>query len=135
MTNNSYPFLFQNEFDYYKNHNNPSKEILASSGIWDEKPYAPFPYADDIPKSLIANTGINTTTTTTTSTTPNVISTSGSEPILGVLSSGTFSIDDMLVFNNYIHYDVNNTLRSFNTQTFLEQAITTFNVFTGVTGR
>lgn len=44
------------------NKNNPSKELFANSGIYDGSIYAQSPYADDIPNSLVPNTGIRSTT-------------------------------------------------------------------------
>lgn len=112
---------------YPANFNNPTKEILASSGIWDDTPYAPTPFAPDIPNSIAPNTGINTTTTTTTTFNP--MMGSGTDPFLGPISSGNLVIDDMLVFNKYIHYKNNNRVITFHPQTFLEQSIVTFNIY------
>lgn len=111
-----------------KNINNPTKEILASSGIYDGKVLSNKLYADDIPSSLIANTGINTTTTSTTTKPP---TSSGTPQPFSILSSGNYFIDDMLVFNNYIHYDSDmfGGIRSFNPRSFLEQANVTFNAY------
>jgi hypothetical protein len=92
-----------------KNKNNPTKEIFASSGIYDEIAYAQQPYASDIPNSVTANTGINTTTTTT-STTTTTPSPSGLTP----LSSFVPFIHDILIFNNYIHYDTKGSLKTVN---------------------
>ena len=105
-----------------QNTNNPSKEILASSGIYDKVVYAPIRYAVDRP-GLIPNTGIVTTTpspamqknpATPASYSPHLehsfrITALGREPGLerAMLSDGNYFIDDMLVFNKYIHYDVN----------------------------
>lgn len=109
-----------------QNINNPTKEILASSGIYDGKVLSNKLYADDISNSIIANTGINSTTTSTTTTT-----TFNPSNILSNLSSGNYFIDDMLVFNNYIHYDSDmfGGIRSFNPRSFLEQANVAFNAY------
>jgi hypothetical protein len=108
--------------------NNPTKEILASSGIYDGKILSNKLYANDLPNSTIANTGINVTSTTTSSTTS---STTPSPTSDWLLSSGNYFIDDMLVFNNYIHYDSDmfGGIRTFDPQSFLEQATATFNVY------
>lgn len=107
------------------NYNNPTKEIFASSGIFSGKTLAPRVYAIDIPSSPVPNTGTQITTTTTTTTrapeiTPNLL--------MG-LGSGNYFIDDMLVFNNYIHYDTKNALKVFNPQSLLEQSVTAFNAY------
>lgn len=117
-------------YDFAQNKNNPTKEILASSGIWDEKLYAPTLFATDIPNSIEPNTGINTTTTSTTTPNPNIAN-SGSQPDLGPTSSGNFIIDDMLIFNKYIHYSKGSfeSVRTFNPQTFLTQSVVTFNIY------
>jgi hypothetical protein len=94
-----------------KNKNNPTKEIFASSGIYDEIAYAQQPYASDIPNSVTANAGINTTTTSTTSTTTTIgPESSGLLP----LSSFVPFIHDILIFNNYIHYDTKGSLKTIN---------------------
>lgn len=113
-------------YDFAQNKNNPTKEILASSGIWEEKPYALTLFASDIPNVLVPNTGINSTTTTTAAP-----STSGSIPYLGIstISSGNYYIDNMLIFNSYHHYDTKNQLRKFDPQTFLQQSIKFFNIY------
>lgn len=115
-----------------KNFNNPTKEIMASSGIWNDTPYASNPYAIDIPNSLIPNTGINTTTTSSTTTSSTPPPSSGTMPDLGVLSDGYMYPDDMLIFNDYIHY-VGNPIR-FNPQVFLQEAVASFNNTTAATG-
>lgn len=113
------------------NINNPSKEILASSGIYDGKAYANPVYYSDLPNSLIPNTGIQTTTTSTTTTT-NPSGSSGPSGINSLpLGSGRYVTGDMLVFNPYIHYDTKNSipLKTFNPQSFLQQSIVTFNAY------
>lgn len=117
-------------YDFAGNKNNPTKEILASSGIWDGQTYAPTLFAPDISDSTVPNTGINTTTTTTSTTTYNPL-VSGTQPDLGPISSGNFIIDDMLIFNKYIHYSKGSfgSVRTFNPQTFLTQSVVTFNIY------
>lgn len=109
----------------YKNTNSPSKEIWASSGIYDQKNYGPQNdiYSPDTPNSVVPNTGINTTTSSTTpSPTAETLN-----PEFKFLSNGTFYIDDMLIFNKYIHYD--GSSRTFDPQSFLQEALVTFNVY------
>jgi hypothetical protein len=108
-----------------KNINNPTKEILASSGIYDGKVLSNKLYADDLSNSIIANTGINSTTTSTTTTF------NPSNVPFNNLSNPGYFVDDMLVFNNYIHYDSDmfGAIRTFNPRSFLEQANVTFNAY------
>lgn len=107
------------------NFNNPTKEIFASSGIFTGEILAPSPYAVDIPQFSGPNTGIQITTTTTTTTRAPEIT---SNLLMG-LGSGNYFIDDMLVFNNYIHYDTKNSIKTFNPQGLLEQSVTAFNAY------
>lgn len=119
------------------NKNNPSKELLGASGIYESKfdggtnnliagdPQAGQGfYALDLPGALshIPNTGQYPFSTTTT---PNP------NPrhafIDSMLSSGNMFIDDMLVFNNYIHYAL--PFRSFDSQSFLQQSVVSFNAY------
>jgi hypothetical protein len=106
----------------YNQINNPTKEILASSGIFDQKPLAPRLFEVDRPNIVPANTGIQQTTT---STTPRP------QPgnVFDNLSSGNFFIDDMLVFNKYIHYDTKSSLKTFDPQSFLQESIGGFNIY------
>lgn len=112
------------------NSNNPTKEIFASSDIYTGEVYAPTAYANDIPNSVIANTGINTTTTTSTTSNPlnNALFSSN-------LTNHNYYIDDMLVFNKYIHYSssvigkVTGKLITFDPESFLQQATNTFNAY------
>lgn len=109
----------------YSDINNPSKEILAASGIYERGvvPYRASYYAPDQPNSVLPNTGILSL---------NVITTTPS-PVDGVWSNGMdltgniFFIDDMLVFNNYIHYTP--PLKTFDPQSFLQESVVTFNVY------
>jgi hypothetical protein len=111
----------------YNQINNPTKEILASSGIFVRPPesgiLAPALFAVDLPNSLIANTGIQKTTTSTTPR-PTV-----GGRVFDNLSSGNFFIDDMLVFNKYIHYDTKQALKTFDPQSFLQESIGGFNIY------
>jgi hypothetical protein len=109
------------------NFNNPSKEIWAStpSGIFHPIFSAITPYAPDIPLSNFPNTSWQTTTTSTTTTRAPEIT---SNLLLG-LGSGNYFIDDMLVFNSYIHYDTKSSIKSFNPQSLLEQSVTAFNAY------
>ena len=105
----------------YLSTNNPTKEILASSGIYNGISYAETPFAADVPNSLVANTGINSTTTETSTT----VSPSLNHALFqSNLTSGNYFIDDMLVFNKYIHYY---DFKMFHPQAFLQQSIVTFN--------
>lgn len=113
----------------YNNTNNPSKEIWASSGVFNKQVYASPPYYQDVPNSLVPNTGIQTTTTTTT-TTPTPTSQLDNALFNGMLSSGNYFVDDMLVFNNYIHYDTKTLpAKTFNPRSFLQQSIVSFNIY------
>lgn len=133
-----------------QNNNNPSKEILASSGIYDKINYAPTRYAIDRPGQIVPNTGIVTTTPS-----PFLLP-SLSNPALPIppelyspqtehafrrnvvprlvglrtaaLSDGNYFIDDMLVFNKYIHYD-SPPVKTFDPQSFLQEAIVQFNIY------
>lgn len=123
------------------NNNNPSKEIWASSGIYDQKAYKNPPiYYPDASNSLLANTGISVTTSSTTQPPENAyqphsdhtfrIVAPGRTPPLNkvLLSDSNYFIDDMLVFNDYIHYDDKKPVR-FNPQAFLEAAVVSFNIY------
>ncbi len=96
------------------NKNNPTKEILASSGIYDKQAYAPTPYAVDLPNSFVANTGINVTTTSTTTTLPATSATGSYVADFLNLSNGVFFIGNILNFNNYVHYDTKGPLKIVN---------------------
>jgi hypothetical protein len=110
----------------YNQINNPTKEILASSGIFVRPPesgiLAPRLFAVDLPNSFFANTGIQQTTTSTTPRPP-------PGNVFDNLSSGNFFIDDMLVFNKYIHYDTKSSLKTFDPQSFLQESIGGFNMY------
>lgn len=115
------------------NNNNPTKEILASTGIYNGEIYSPTPYATDLPGITAANTGINVTTTTTTTLAP--AGPLNNALFVSDLSSGNYYIDDMLVFNKYIHYSSNvmgtitGKVISFDPESFLQQATNTFNAY------
>lgn len=108
------------------NLNNPTKEIFQSrSGVFDGTIIGTFPYAPDIGNSILPNTGVATTSTTTSTTEP---PTNLNHALLNFpLGSSNRYIDDILVFNPYIHYD--GTGRSFNPQSFLQQSLSTFNAY------
>ena len=108
-----------------QDYNNPTKEILASSGIYNGTVMSNKLFADDIPRTGIANTGINTTTTTTTTAAGTTL-----QPF-PPLSSGNYFIDDMLIFNNFIYHDSDllGGVKQFNPRLFLEQANVTFNAY------
>jgi hypothetical protein len=111
--------------DIPKNKNNPSKEIFAASGIYNDDigPLNGNVYAPDLPNNFFPNEGTASTTTTPPDSNieqlPNALFSSD-------LRGGNYFIDDMQVFNNYRHY-VNGL--QFNPQSFLEQSIVTFNIY------
>lgn len=110
--------------------NNPSKEIFGASGIYYKGvfPNDPTPesgyYSGDMPNSPTPNTGILVIPTTTTTPSPNNL---GHALDAADLRSGNFFVDDMLVFNNYIHYVL--PLRTFNPQSFLQASVVNFNIY------
>lgn len=88
--------------------NNPSKEILASSGIYDKKLYSSHVYAPNFPNNTVQNTGVATTTID-----PNIptIYAPHSNHIfhiqslnLNLSTSDSDTIDDMYIINPYIPY-------------------------------
>lgn len=112
------------------NINNPSKEIFGASGIYYTGPF-PLPpppgnngyYWPDIPNSPLPNTGelkITVPTTTPDPNSPHALDNAD-------LTFGGFYVDDMLVFNNYIHYSL--PLKMFNPQSFLQQSVVAFNMY------
>lgn len=110
------------------NFNNPTKEIWASSGIFSGERYSDKPYAVDLPNSNIPNTGINTTTTSTTTTISPSLQLQNAL-FYSELSSGTYLIDNLLVFNKYIHYGGITPVVTFNPETFLTESIVKFNLY------
>jgi hypothetical protein len=105
--------------------NNPSKEIFAASGIYERGvvPFRPSYYAPDRPNSPLPNNGILELTVVTTPPPQG-----GEDWSLGMdLTGGNFFIDDMLVFNKYIHYTP--PLKTFDPQSFLQESVVTFNVY------
>jgi len=125
-----------------QNNNNPSKEILASSGIYDKISYANRKYANDFPDQTIPNTGIVVTTPPpgapdsriTTAYAPHLnhtfrISVPDKQLPTALLNGGNFFIDDMLVFNKYVHYESSGPVRTFDPQSFLQQSVANFNVY------
>lgn len=117
-------------------YNNPSREIVAGSGLYTKTQYGtprsptplnspdspdPIFYASDVPNSLAQNPNIFTTTTSTLP--PRV-----NHALQNAKLSNTdmHIIDDMLVFNNYVHYYGN---IQFNPRSFLAQANVNFNLY------
>lgn len=113
------------------NTNNPTKEIWSSSGnIFDNSKYSDRPFANDAP-GLISNININTTSTTTTTLPPsNLIKNIPPFPSAD-LTNHNYYIDDMLVFNKYIHYSqkIGQNVITFDPESFLEQTTKTFNIY------
>lgn len=113
------------------NINNPTKEIWSSSGnIFDNAKYSNRPFANDAP-GLNSNINLNTTTTSTTTTTlpPNNLLSKNIPPSAD-LTNHNYYIDDMLVFNKYIHYSHKiGQLITFDPESFLEQTTKTFNIY------
>lgn len=120
------------------NKNNPSKELLGASGIYggqfsgstnqliigDPQTGQGF-YSADQPntQSHIPNTGQYPFQVTTT---PNP---NPRHAFLdSALSSGNRFIDDMLVFNNYVHY-VGPPIKTFDPQSFMQQSVVSFNMY------
>jgi len=108
-----------------KNVNNPSREILSASGLYSNPQSTN--YAEDKPNSPAPNwdTASTTTQQPTLPSARNALADSD-------LRNGNYFIDDMQVFNNYIHYSANPTTLSaiqFNPQAFLQQSIVTFNIY------
>lgn len=107
------------------NINNPSKEIFAASGIYEKGtvPLLGSYYAPDEPNSILPNTGVLNLEVVTTPPPQG-----GEDWSLGMdLTGGNFFIDDMLVFNKYIHYTL--PLKTFDPQSFLQESVVTFNVY------
>lgn len=103
--------------------NNPSKEIFAASGIYEQGivPFFTSYYAPDLPNSPYPNKGILDFPIITTPP-PNI-----QDNLKMDLTGGNFFIDDMLVFNKYIHYT--SPLKTFDPQSFLQQSVVTFNIY------
>lgn len=109
------------------NYNNPTKEILAASGIYSGISYAATPYANDINNSTSPNTGRVSTTPPAATTTAHP---SGHSLFAADIRSGSAYIDDMLIFNDYIHHHaVFGSVLRFNVESFLQQSIVNFNVY------
>ena len=106
-----------------RNINNPSKEIFASSGIYNSGilPDGP-PFAPDLPNSTVANTGVASTLPP-----PLVVTTTlapGHQFI--PLSNMTPFVDDINVINNYLHYNLE---KQFNPRSFLQNANITYRIY------
>jgi hypothetical protein len=125
-----------------QNNNNPSKEILASSGIYDKIRYANQIYFADRPGQLVPNTGIVLTTPPPGAPDPRVptayaphlnhtfrITVPNRQFPRALLNGGNFFIDDMLVFNKYIHYDDKGPVKTFDPQSFLQESVVRFNAY------
>lgn len=112
---------------YYQNNDNnsPTKEIWATSGIYDQQSYGATQYAADMPNTG-ANTGINTKIPVFLS--PPLVDTDSallSTP-QNTFSSGNYFIDDMQIFNPYRHH-VGSI--QFDPQSFLIATVNFFNVY------
>lgn len=113
---------------YYQNNdtNNPSKEIWANSGIYDQKSYGQLQYSPDIP-NFIPNTGIALRIPEILN--PPLIPTDSS--LLSApphtFSSGNYFIDNMDLFNPFRHYAI--PTMTFDPQNFLVETVNVFNVY------
>lgn len=103
------------------NFNNPSKEIFAASGIYETNQIIGNPpfYADDLP-GFAPNTGIKPVNTIAQPLTTNALFSAD-------LSRSNRFIDDMIIFNDYIHYG-QPSIR-FNPEFFLQQSVVSFNMY------
>lgn len=114
------------------NLNNPSKEIFQScSGVYDGSLIGPAPYALDLPNSLNPNNFVAYTTPGPT-TAPTLPPGNVNNALNNLnLSNGIRFVDDMLVFNPYIHYvgPPTTPIRTFNPQSFLQQSLASFNAY------
>jgi hypothetical protein len=115
---------------YYvnKDNNNPSKEIWANSGIYDQKSYGPLQYAPDIENAITPNTGISLRTTPPPLTPPLIQTDSAllSAPA-GTFSSGNYFVDNMDLFNPFRHHSIRTM--TFDPQDFLIETVNVFNVY------
>jgi len=114
---------------YYQNrdNNNPSKEIWANSGIYDQKSYGPTQYVADMIGSFASNTGISYRPPT--NFIPPLISTNSSllSAPAHTFSSGNYFIDNMDLFNPFRHYSIPTLV--FNPDNLLIQTVNVFNVY------
>lgn len=115
----------------------PSKEVLASSGVFNKELYNYTLYAPNIQNGNNLNVAITTTVAPPNPEIPIEYqpNLTHSFAMTGVgleyqnallRRSSDVPISDMSVFNNYYHYDGG---ISFNPQSFLEQSIVVFNVY------
>jgi hypothetical protein len=115
--------------EYYtnKDNNNPSKEIWANSGIYNQKSYGPLQYFPDIPDAIIPNAGIATRLPTIL--TPPILPTDSSllSAPAHTFSSGNYFVDNMDLFNKFRHYNIPTMV--FDPQDFLIQTVNVFNVY------
>jgi hypothetical protein len=114
---------------YYLNNddNNPSKEIWANSGIYDQKSYGPLQYAPDIEDAITPNTGI--LSRPILPLTPPLLPTDSSllSAPANTFSSGNYFVDNMDLFNPFRHHSI--PTMTFDPQDFLIQTVNVFNVY------
>jgi hypothetical protein len=114
---------------YYvnKDNNNPSKEIWANSGIYDQKSYGPSQYAQDITDAITPNTGI--LSRPILPLTPPLLQTDSSllSAPANTFSSGNYFVDNMDLFNPFRHHSISTMI--FDPQDFLIQTVNVFNVY------
>ena len=114
---------------YYTNqdNNNPSKEIWANSGIYDQKSYGPLQYAPDNANGITPNTGI--ALRLPTPFTPPILPTDSSllSAPAHTFSSGNYFVDNMDLFNKFRHHSISTMV--FDPQDFLIQTVNVFNVY------
>jgi hypothetical protein len=114
---------------YYLNNdnNNPSKEIWANSGIYDQKSYGPSQYAQDITGATTPNTAI--LSRPILPLTPPLLQTDSSllSAPANTFSSGNYFVDNMDLFNPFRHHSISTMI--FDPQDFLIQTVNVFNVY------
>jgi len=114
---------------YYLNNddNNPSKEIWANSGIYDQKSYGPSQYAQDITGAITPNTAI--LSRPILPLTPPLLQTDSSllSAPANTFSSGNYFVDNMDLFNPFRHHSISTMI--FDPQDFLIQTVNVFNVY------
>lgn len=125
--------------------NNPSKEIIAGSGIYSKVQYGlpntseffnrqtPYFYKADFPNTNIPNVYNFVTTTPEPLNFSQIIPHALRDSQLS--NTSIHRIDDMNVINKYIHYVPAGTppgLKTFDPRTFLAQSIVNFNIYSVV---
>lgn len=112
---------------YYQNNdnNNPSKEIWANSGIYDQRSYGSSQYVSDTTNSTAPNTGISVKNQQSDPPVTYTDSSLLSAPRY-TFSSGNYFIDNMDIFNPYRHY-IDGII--FDPQDFLRETVNVFNVY------